>query len=276
MSAKHLSWAALFVVVGAWVGGETLQAQESLLHYSCCPPGAFCEYGIKAERRSPRSKNYVDSVTFDGPVSLTGTELQDLIASLKEKEFERDSDWLQNVEHVVLEPWRNQGYFMAKVTVQAAPVGGDDGRYAITAQVDEGIQYRLGYIDFRAVPGTHFETVDTGIDGPVVHRRAESVANDTVPVDPHRPVFPIEQLRAAIPMQDGDVFSARNIRYGLDALHKLYGEQGYMDMVADPLTDVDNAHQTVSIMFELDEQRQFRIGRLEVYGLDTKTASALV
>ncbi len=64
------------------------------------------------------------------------------MASLKDKEFERDSDWLDDVRKLLLHPWFNQGSSQVKMIVQAAPVGGDDGRYAITAHVDEGLQYR--------------------------------------------------------------------------------------------------------------------------------------
>ncbi len=276
MFVKPLRRVAFFLLACVCLGGATAKAQSPTFDTCCAGPGVFCDALQKAPMGPDKAKNYVDSVTFDGPVSLTPAELQPAITSLKDSLFERDPDWLDKVQDALREPWRDQGYFTAEVTVRAVPVGGDDGRYAITAHVDEGLQYRLGHIDFRAVPGTHFETVETWIEGSVVHRRAESVPNDTVPVDPYRPVFPMDELRAAIPMQDGDIFSARDIRYGLEALHKLYGQQGYIDMVALPLTDIDNAHQTVSIMFELDEQRQFRFGKVEVYGLDAKTKSRLV
>jgi hypothetical protein len=276
MFVKALHRFAFFLLACVCFGGAAVKAQSPAFDTCCAGPGVFCDALQKAPMGSDRAKNYVDSVTFDAPVSLTSAELQPAITLLKDSLFERDPEWLGKVQDALREPWRDQGYFSVEVTVRAVPVGGDDGRYAITAHVDEGLQYRLGHIDFRAVPGTHFETMETWKDGPVLHRRAESVPNDTVPVDPYRPVFPVEELRAAIPMQDGDIFSARDIRYGLEALHKLYGQQGYIDMVAVPLTDIDNAHQTVSFMFELDEQRQFRVGRVEVYGLDAKTASSLV
>ena len=99
---------------------------------------------------SSRAKNYVDSVTFDGPVVLTGAELRQVVTSLKVEEFKREANWLEKVQDTLRQPWLDHGYHKAEVIAKAAPVGGDDGRYAITAHVDEGLQYRVGRIDFLA------------------------------------------------------------------------------------------------------------------------------
>ena len=56
----------------------------------------------------------MDSVTFDGPIDLTGEELEQVITSLKAEEFERDGNWLEPVEHALLQPWLDHGYFKVR------------------------------------------------------------------------------------------------------------------------------------------------------------------
>jgi outer membrane protein assembly factor BamA len=89
------------------------------------------------------------------------------------------------------------------------------------------------------------------------------------------PVFSAEELRNLIPLQDGDILSAEKIRDGLAALGQLYGEHGYIDFVAAPLTDIDDEHQIVSLTIDLIEDKQFRIGKIEVSGLDARLQNAL-
>jgi outer membrane protein assembly factor BamA len=109
---------------------------------------------------------------------------------------------------------------------------------SVTAHVEEGLQYRLGTIQFRS----------SNLDVPLA--------------------FGAEELRKQIPMNEGDVFSAAKIRASLDALNHSYRSNGYIDFVAEPLIDVDDSHQRISLIMELDQQKQFRLGKIEVFGLD--------
>jgi len=275
MPVNTLRRVALFVQAWLCLGVARVSAQFPTFENCCSAPGVTCDFVRKGHSDSNRAKNYVDSVTFDGPVALTGRELQRAVASLKADEFERDPDWLDKVQDSLLQPWLEQGYLKAKVTARAAPVGGDDGRYAITAHVDEGLQYRLGRIDFRADPGTNYETVDIWTDGRIALRRHLPGASDKTP-DPYHSLFPPEELRALIPLHDGEILSAKKIREGIDALNKLYGQHGFIDFVAQPITHADDVHQIYSIRMDLVEGNQYRIDKIEVYGLDANTQDALV
>ena len=86
------------------------------------------------------------------------------------------------------------------------------------------------------------------------------------------PVFSSRtKLRKLIPLSEGDLFKAsEKIRESLDNLSKLYGSQGYYDFTATPLTQADDANQRISLVMELDEQRQYRIGNVKVISLDPK------
>jgi hypothetical protein len=268
---------ALLLIAPAWMflcaGNARAQSSSP---YSCCPPNAFCDHGFKSSGAA-RAKNYVDSVTFDGPIDLPGDTLQQLIASLKEKEFDRDSDWLEKVAQSLESPWQDNGYFKVRVTVKAEPVGGDDGRYAITAHLDEGLQYHLGSIDFRVEQTIGEDTPDVSASGKAVLRRRTPFSEDNLPApEAPLPVFPVEQLRSLMPLQEGEIISAQKVREGIAALNRLYGEHGYINFVAQPLTEIDDAHQIISIRFELVEDKQYRFGKIEASGLDAHMQRALI
>src|ERR1700734_1697632 len=137
-------------LAGFYFWDANADAQSFRYYNSCCnPPNVSCDGGMPFSTRTPRI--YIDSLTFDGPIHLSAARLKQLLSTVKDNKFNSDftspgeiEEWLQN-------PWGDEGYFKVKVSVEAKPVGGgDDGRYAITAHVDEGLQYRLGRVEFRA------------------------------------------------------------------------------------------------------------------------------
>jgi outer membrane protein assembly factor BamA len=252
---------------------------QSSSHYSCCTPKASCDRLLKPiSRRNPHAPQiYIDSLTFDGPIHLSAASLKQLLTSTKENKFGTDFTSPEEIEEWLRSPWLDEGYFRVKVSVKAKPVGsGDDGRYAITAHVDEGLQYRVGRIEFRAVPDSELDTSysSTGI---TLSRRKPSNEDDAGLADPETlPVFPAGQLRSLMPLQEGEILNLEKVREGLDALNRLYGAHGHIDFVAQPITEIDNEHQVVSIRFELVEEKQYRIGKIEVYGLDAKSENGLI
>lgn len=130
----------------------------------------------------------------------------------------------------------------------------DDGEtqhVVLTIHVDAGIQYRLGKVAFRT--NAAFRTSDP--DEPLV--------------------FSVGELRPLLSLQEGDVFNVARIRESLDAMHRRYGENGYINFVATPNTEVNDATQRISLIFELDQGKQYRIGQVEVHGLDPRREAAL-
>lgn len=99
-----------------------------------------------------------------------------------------------------------------------------------------GLQYRLGSLQFRS-----------------------SDADDPL-------AFPPEQLRKLVTLKEGELFNVDKIRQSLDALRDLYSANGYIDFVATPLTDVDDGARRISLIMELDQQKQFHLGKVEVFG----------
>jgi outer membrane protein assembly factor BamA len=190
----------------------------------------------------------IDSVDFDAPITLPEQARLKLVDDLKKHEFDADSKWLDEVAEVALRgTWQDQGYFKVVAEATARDIGGDalHEHVALTAHVEEGLQYFQGRLDIRST-------------------------------DPEVPlVFTQEVLRNVYPLREGDLFDADKIRKSLDAYRQLYGPHGYIDFSAEPDFDVNDETQRVSLVLALDQQKQFRIDRLEVDGLDPRTESIL-
>lgn len=83
-------------------------------------------------------------------------------------------------------------------------------------------------------------------------------------------VFAASELRGQFAIADGDIFNVEEIRQGLDALRKLYGSKGYIDFTPVPNEQTDDAAHTISLMVDVDEGAQFRIGPLFLDGVEAK------
>jgi outer membrane translocation and assembly module TamA len=131
---------------------------------------------------------------------------------------------------------RNVGYFKAVVdepsvsviTQQQGTIIAD-----LTVKVDQGAQYRLREIHFQ---------------------------NATI--------FPSTQLRELFPLQSGDLFNATRFSHGLDKLRKLYGTQGYINCVAEPVVSIDESRRTIDLNVVLDEGKPFNFGQLYLEGVE--------
>jgi outer membrane protein assembly factor BamA len=199
-----------------------------------------------------RQKIIIDDVTFDGPINVSDAVRQQLVSDLKQHNFndnpDLESDWLGEIQAVGLRRvWQDQGYFRVEATAKEEFIRYDPmGKHVrIIAHINEGPRFRLGDVQFRNS-------------------------------DPGEPLaFGPELLRRLIPLREGDIFSATKIREGLDALRHLYGSHGYIDFVPMPLTDIDDSRQRISLVMELDQQKQFRVASVEVFGLDVKMETLL-
>jgi outer membrane protein assembly factor BamA len=252
-------------------------AQSSSKLDSCCPPTASCENPNETNRGHVSARVVIDDVTFDGPVQLANTNLEPLL-TLKQKEYNDDSKWLDDIEDATRSVWGRQGYFKAMVSAKAVPLGSDASRrhYSAVIHVDEGLQYRLGSIQFSAMTDSDYD-IHENSSGMRLMREKSSAFDDLGPGDPaRRPIFPREELRSLFPLQEGDILDAHKVRQGLVALHDLYADNGYIDIMAMPITDFDDEHQLISLQVQLYEQKQYRIGKLAISGLDANTKNALI
>jgi outer membrane protein assembly factor BamA len=78
-----------------------------------------------------------------------------------------------------------------------------------------------------------------------------------------------------MPLREGEIFSVGKVRASIEALTKLYGSRGYIDFTGVPDTEVDEHLQRISLAMHLDEQKQFRVGSIEIRGLDPNLEARL-
>jgi outer membrane protein assembly factor BamA len=252
-------------------------AQSSSKLESCCPPTASCENPNEINGGRASARIVIDDVIFDGPVQLATTNLEPLM-TLKQKEYDDDSKWLDDIEDTTRSVWGDQGYFKARVSAKAVPLGSDGSRkrYSVVIHVDEGLQYRLGSIQFSATMDSDYD-IHENASGMRLIQEKSSAFDDLGPGDPaRRPIFPREELRSLFPLQEGDILDAHKVRQGLVALRDLYADNGYIDIMAMPMTGSDDEHQLISLQVQLYEQRQYRVGKLAISGLDAITKNALI
>jgi outer membrane protein assembly factor BamA len=184
---------------------------------------------------TPDRKVVVESIHFDGPIQLSENDVAQIIAKANQRILDAGSSgWLEELREIGMRgAWQDRGYFKVMVAAEAHSLGSDsvEERFLVTAHVDEGVQYHLG--DLRFVGGT----------------------------------IPEPELQEVFPMHGGELFDVSLVRKGIQALTKLYGSRGYIDFTAVPDTDVDNDLQRISLVMHLDEQKQYRVGNLDILGL---------
>jgi len=190
-------------------------------------------------------KVIVERIEFDRPVHLSDSDVEQVIKTANESEWDADSPaWVDALAEIGLRSaWQDQGYFKIALDAHAQSIGGDSNheRFLVVVHIiNEGPQFHLG--DIRFMGGT---------------------------------AIPEAELRQVFPLREGEFFSVRQVRAGIEGLTKLYNSHGYVDFTATPETNVDDNLQRISLMMRLDEQTQFRVGSVEIRGLDPSLEARL-
>jgi len=88
--------------------------------------------------------------------------------------------------------------------------------------------------------------------------------------------FEAEKLRALIHLQLWRPANTIQLGRDLDEIKKLYGTRGYMAATIKPTPQFDDANSTVRYLLEFHEGDVYKMGDLEIQGLDTRTTARLV
>ena len=110
----------------------------------------------------------------------------------------------------------------------------------ITIEIDQGERFRMGKLVVRSSDPDHPELV-----------------------------FKTDFLENAFPLKKGDIFSTEKVRKSMEDYKSLFGNFGYIDFTAQPLTDVDQAAKVVNLTLEFDLQKPYRVRRIEFAGNTT-------
>jgi outer membrane translocation and assembly module TamA len=186
--------------------------------------------------RNPSEESGETDVTIQVEPERLAAERTEMEEELRRDAAESDSRWVEALGESVKEVLQDNGFFRAQVTVEKIVLSSDANQdhVSLAIHISEGKQYRLGDIQFN---GAH--------------------------------VFPPWQLRNQIPLGDGAVFDLSKLRKGVENLDKTYSPLGYINFTASPNVEIDDAHQRISVTFDLDEDRKFTVGRVQVLGLAT-------
>jgi hypothetical protein len=240
------AFASFLILLGASMCPSPVRAQLTDRLDRCLPYGSYArevaamhaEATAHAGTGSVSPRIVIVDVVFEDPIRLTSAERETLVRQLKALPIRGEGDWLAEIQDVELSDfWKVRGYFNAQLTARAVTVAtdGDQQQVVLHIHADEGRQYRLGTIAFRSA-------------------------------DPDQPLaFPVVELEKQLRLREGDVLDVSKVRDTLDALKLLFASHGYIDFVATPITEIDEQTQRVSLTMELDQQKQFRIGKIEVF-----------
>jgi outer membrane protein assembly factor BamA len=200
------------------------------------------------------AKVRIDVVELEGTLLPKAAQDQ-LVSSLKQREWEEGSDWEADVRDMTVtaeeEGWpdrENQGYLGFSVSARWKPLRREPGLLHVlaTIHVDEGQQRRLKKIEFRDASGNL---------GP--------------------PVFDSNTLRKLIPLKDGEIYNRDKYHAGVDAVASAYKERGFIDLTTYETLALDDDNHTVALVIKITEGPVYRWGDIQVSGLDPKIETIL-
>ena len=237
---------AQFVIILAacsLVGGPHLLAQTASVKIQ---PDGSCPSSSGSNDTEPSgSETSIANVTFSGFLQLAISDQDQIADSIKQQTYEVfDSSVTDEALERTRLGWQDRGYFKVKVNGYATTLTSSPGdrRISLNFHVDEGLQYSLGGIAFKN----------------------------------NRAVSSTGALRALFPIDNGDVFSRKQIAKGLVNLSDAYGEMGYVNFTAVPETRLDDEKKLIYLNIDIDEGKQFYVEDINVLGLDEPARQGLL
>lgn len=181
-------------------------------------------------------RGFVRSVTFEGVKAFEVKELQKLMKTkpknwlhifnksgiLKDAQFQED---LRTVRAY----YQDNGYI--DMVVQDTDVDFEAGDINITIKIFEGIQYKVGNINFR---------------------------NNTL--------FSRDQIVTRMRMLTGKVFSPSKLQEDVQAVRDLYGERGYIETIVNPTRQPNIQSGRMDLLYSLSEGDQSFIEKIVIQG----------
>jgi outer membrane protein insertion porin family len=78
-----------------------------------------------------------------------------------------------------------------------------------------------------------------------------------------------DALEKIFPLKKGDIFDTGKVRKAVETYTKLYGQFGFIDFTAEPVSVKDPATKTIDLTLDFDEGKQFYVRRIEFAGNTT-------
>jgi outer membrane protein assembly factor BamA len=88
-------------------------------------------------------------------------------------------------------------------------------------------------------------------------------------------ILPADKLQPLIHGKPGDVANAIQMEQDFEAVRRLYGSRGYVKAATEPQLKFDDDASTVGYTVQVKEGDLYRMGDLDIEGLDSKTVARL-
>src|SRR4029077_8301112 len=166
----------------------------------CSPASLPSDENAESVGEKVFPKVVVDSVVFDGPISLPSAVREQLVAELKDQSAHAaGTKWLEEWnDGAIRDAWMDEGFFKITSTSKVQIISSDvaEQHVAVIVHADEGIQYRLRDIRFgkepQIVPADADDAQTTGF---VLPKKVEfHEFHDAEHLDADL-IFPPEELR---------------------------------------------------------------------------------
>jgi outer membrane protein assembly factor BamA len=196
----------------------------------------------------------IEEVELEGSL-LPKAAQEQLVSSLKERTWEEGSQWVADLETMVIRaedeglPDRvNQGYLGFSVGASWKPVWREPRllHVQVTVNVNEGQPKRLEKIEFRWVE-EHL--------GP--------------------PLFDSSELRKLVPLKDGEIYNRDKYQAGLSAVAGVYKERGFINCTITSNLAINDEKQTVALVLEINQGQRYYWGNIQVIGLSPQLETIL-
>jgi outer membrane protein assembly factor BamA len=198
--------------------------------------------------KSPGIKINVVGVEFTGQNSLPDELRAELVDKIRDFKItaspnDPDTDWPNAlVGRIVRKALQSRGYFRSswELTPYLVKAETDQRSYIVSIAIDTGLAYHVGNVHVRDAT-----------------------------------VFPRAELLELIPLKTDDVLNDEKIREAIESMQRMYAQKGYVAMTAGTTMGIDHVERRIEVNVEVEEGKQYRVGTIEVSGLDSNTANIL-
>ena len=186
---------------------------------------------------------HIRNVTFSGAGASELPLLESAGNRLKGAEYSRSIISVQ-ADKNLLPVYLSRGYLKAALGESEAK---------IAEQTTDEI---LVDVNFPVVPGNQYKVTDIQVAGAAA-----------VPPDSIRPL-----IHQAV----GQPANVVQLNADIDAIRQLYGTRGYMEASVKATPQIDEANSAVQFQLQIHEGDAFKMGDLDIRGLDSRTTARLV
>jgi outer membrane protein assembly factor BamA len=252
---------------------EKLRARVPLFHGQLPVAGSLADQvsdalqALLIERKIEGRADYLRAARRDdGPIEAFAFRVTGLTIHIRNVEFTGAGPAELPLLQAAASKLPSQDYLRSTLRVQAdkdlLPVYLERGYLkaafgdAQPTIVQDSAQKTAVDVTFHVDPGPQYKTTDIQFSG--------------------YKAFPVEKLRELIHQQLGQPANAVQLASDLEAMKMLYGTRGYMAMSIQTTPEMDDSQSTVKYLLQVHEGDVYKMGELEIHGLDSRATARLV